>query len=610
MQFQYFNDARGLRQDFLVRQRPSRGPLTLDIDVTAEGVTMTSDADGVRFHEAFTGQPVLSYGTVKAVDATGTTLPSQVVITEAHRLSIVVDDRQAVYPVTVDPDCATISWPGSTLLANWNEVYYAYGEQANEQFGFSVAFADVLNDSYESYGAVIVGAPYFDNGSLTDAGKVYVFYARQTGFERSPDDPNFGPTPPGWTAVGDQSGALFGYSVAGSDLRRNVGRDGLAYQSSFFGNSRYDIVIVGAPGYNSSKGAVFVWKGSSTGLAAGNGANGNLTPDWTITGDQAGAELGLSVASAGDFNDDGVQDVVVGEPYYSFGSSNPEMGVAGVYYGNAGGRPSTNMAWGFYGTQNYGHFGWSVASAGNVNGDFDSSSHLPINDLIIGAPNEQTASGLAQGGQAYVFLGASGGGSQTPQVVLGGDTTSAHFGWSVASFGHVNSGDTVDAVIIGEPDYGNPSSGYAPGAACVYFADPGGAGIVGSSRWLVEGDQDGEKVGYSVCAGDLNSDGANEAIIGAPHYSCIGTCPTGNGAVFIWQGPLSAGGPYLPSSANAAIGGNNGTIGNAYLGYSVAYLRELGYWNTIHHGFVMGMREATECTYGNRVGYAFIMWSP
>lgn len=586
VQFQYVNDQRGLRQNFLIREKPETGPLTLEISVALEGVAMVPHPAGVSFQDLYTGQEVTRYTDVKVTDAQGKRLSAKIERTSENRFSILVDDTGAKYPVLVDPlMCESILWSGSILDANWT-WFGQNGEQANARFGFSVANAHRVIDSYGSYGSVIVGAPYYDNGSSTDVGKVYVFYCRGRSF----------PTTPDWTATGDRGGGLFGYSVAGSDI------EAISSESSFFG-APYDIVIVGAPGYDSARGGIFVWKGGASGLSSGgssgNDTNGLLAPDWHVTGDQAGGEMGFSVASAGDVNGDGALDIAFGSPYYTIEPSIPEGGIAGVYFGAA--VPATTMGWGVYGLQNYGRFGWSVAGAGNVNGD--RVGLYPYDDIIIGAPYESSV-GSSEAGQAYVYLGGSPYPSGTPQITIGGSVSGGHFGWSVASFGHVSSTDTKDAVIIGAPDYTDTYTG--EGRAYVYFANSDGSGISGSSPWIAEGGQAGIKLGYSVCGGDLNNDGANEAIISAPYYpNTCSSCYTNSGCVFIWKGPLAGGGPYLLSSIDSNICGED-VYDN--FGYSVAYLRRIGYYGFVHSGIVAGMPGGT-CN-SSTMGAVWELWSP
>src|SRR6185295_9549415 len=69
------------------------------------------------------------------------------------------------------------------------------------------------------------------------------------------------------------------------------------------------------------------------------------SPTWRVAGGQAAGNLGASVASAGDVNGDGIDDIIVGEPGYDSPTTpNPHEGRALVYLGSPLG-PSTTPAW-------------------------------------------------------------------------------------------------------------------------------------------------------------------------------------------------------------------------------------------------------------------------
>ena len=63
------------------------------------------------------------------------------------------------------------------------------------------------------------------------------------------------------------------------------------------------------------------------------GLGPRATAAWTAESDQAGADFGCSVATAGDVNGDGYTDVIVGAPRYDNGQTNE--GRAYVYLGSA-----------------------------------------------------------------------------------------------------------------------------------------------------------------------------------------------------------------------------------------------------------------------------------
>jgi hypothetical protein len=162
-------------------------------------------------------------------------------------------------------------------------------------------------------------------------------------------------TGPSWTAESDQADAHFGGSVASAG---DVNGDG------------FSDVIVGAVHYDNgefNEGRAFVYLGSASGL--------QTTPAWTAESDQVDARFGISVATAGDVNGDGFADVIVGAHQYHNGET--DEGRASVYHGSGSGL-ATTPAWTAESGQTTAHFGVSVATAGDVNGD-------GFSDVVVGA---------------------------------------------------------------------------------------------------------------------------------------------------------------------------------------------------------------------------------
>ena len=118
-----------------------------------------------------------------------------------------------------------------------------------------------------------------------------------------------------------------------------------------FNGDGYDDVAASNRGSN----AVDVFYGSASGPPSDS--------DWVVIKD---GDFGYSMASAGDVNGDGYDDLLIGAPYTVV--SVAEHGAAFVYYGSATGLPTTE-SWSHFGAQAYDYFGRLVSAAGDGNGD-------------------------------------------------------------------------------------------------------------------------------------------------------------------------------------------------------------------------------------------------
>ena len=224
--------------------------------------------------------------------------------------------------------------------------------------------------------------------------------------------------------------------------------------------------------------------------------------DWTAESDQADANFGISVGTAGDVNGDGYADVIVGAHYYDNGEA--DEGRAFVYRGSATGL-STTANWTAESDQAEAWFGYSAGTAGDVNGD-------GYADVIVGAFYYDN--GEVNEGRAFVYHGSATGLSTTADWTAESDQVNAIFGWSAGTAGDVN-GDGYADVIVGAPNYDSPSS--AEGRAFVYHGSA--TGLSATADWTAESNQAHALLGASVgTAGDVNGDGYADVIAGAPGY--------------------------------------------------------------------------------------------
>jgi hypothetical protein len=537
----YENTVDGLEQGFTFTERPvGAAPLRIVGRITGAGaLEPRAGEDGaIDFLDAH-GARVIRYGELHARDADGTTLPSKLVVS-GSLLAIEVDDSRAVYPLTIDPLITSPAWT-------------AEGDQANANFGVSVASAGDVNG--DGYGDVIVGARNFDNPQVNE-GKVFVYHGSASGLSIVPN----------WTAEGDQTGAGFGCSVACAgdvngdgfadvivgafDYDNGQDNEGRAFVylgsalglgasaawtaesdqvGALFGWSAacagdvngdgFADVIIGAYSYDngqSNEGRAYVYHGSTVGL--------QTSPAWTAESDQADADFGFSVSAAGDVNGDGFADVIVGAMTFSNGQSGE--GRVFVYHGSPGGLSSA-PAWTGESDQAGAFYGWSVSTAGDVNGD-------GYSDAIVGAISLD--SGQENEGGVYVYKGSASGLGGVPWTAEGNQAF-AEFGCSVGMAGDVN-GDGYADVIVGADAYDNGQTN--EGRAFVYQGSA--TGLPASPTWTAESDQGGSLFGTSVAAaGDVNGDGYSDVIMGAMGYD---NGQTDEGRAFVYLGApsgLSAG---------------------------------------------------------------------
>ena len=260
-------------------------------------------------------------------------------------------------------------------------------------------------------------------------------------------------------------------------------------------------------------------------------------------GSLTGAYAGASVSSAGDINNDGIDDLIVGAPNFDLNAYRPSAGASYVIYGKNGGYEhpidliNLNSTQGFsiYGEDLRGRAGGSVSSAGDINND-------GISDLIIGASRNDP------GGASYVIYGKAGGHMPINTEMLNRNqgfviTTAIQdlsplLGYSVSSAGDINN-DGINDLIVGAPyTYTGhyPNRKWSSGASYVIYGQNGTVNnlymyieyLKPTQGFRINGAADDDFSGISVSsAGDINNDGINDLIVGAPGVKFPGRNYTG-----------------------------------------------------------------------------------
>ena len=215
-------------------------------------------------------------------------------------------------------------------------------------------------------------------------------------------------------------------------------------------------------------------------------------------GCRVGQTLGGTVIGAGDLDGDGVSEIAAGAPQDDF-----VTGSASVYSGATG---ATDLE--LHPIEIRGLFGGSLASIGDIDGD-------GVPDLIVGAPftTRPEAYGV---GSVLVFSGATGNLLYNFLGTEGG----TYMGWSVAGLGDLD-GDGIPEIAIGTP-YASVGGNIGVGNVAVR------SGATGEVIYLFEGQSVGDFLGWSVAGiGDLDGDGVSDVLLGAPNASPSGLAQAG-----------------------------------------------------------------------------------
>lgn len=555
----YSNTLPGMRQNFIVNKRPvGTGNLEVHLSFQSSLIPVPVNTKGVHFYSPANSQtPVLMYDDLVAWDARKKPLPAHMELRPGNQLVLVVDDKNAVYPVTVDPLNHAPDWTDSGN----GLVFPLLDDLASPLlYGYSVSGAgDVNGDGADD---IIIGAPaYVDvisisggTFNLVSVGAAFVYYGSGGGPSTTPSEVLQG------TSV---VGALFGFSVSTAGDINGDGFDDVAIGAP---GDRVSLTIAGLP-VSAAVGSVYIYYGSSF---DGNvntepvvSVNVHLTqPDFGLLPALPVNPLyGFSVSNAGDVNGDGYGDIVVGSPAYLNLTGLTIGGRVDVFHGSLAGlvtTPARTITGGLVG----GLFGFSVSNAGRVNSDgFD--------DIIVGAPASISLLAL---GSAYIFHG-SGAGITATSTAGANSTLQAPgllnrtlFGYSVSNAGDVN-GDGLGDVIIGEPlslEQTLSLQLVAVGKAHIFYGSNTGVVTAGRTELtsprrpnllgLVQGNL---LYGFSVSAvGDVNCDGLSDVIVGEPGGTAIslGTGVLGlvsanalSGRAYVYYGKNSSGPLNSPS---------------------------------------------------------------
>jgi hypothetical protein len=453
--------------------------------------------------------------------------------------------------------CAYIYF-GGTQMDTITDVHLQ-GEYDGDCFGYCVSIAGDVNNDGDS--DIIVGARNYSNGT----GKGYIYYGGTL-----------------WDTIadivlqGEEECSYFGTCVASAG---DVNNDGI------------DDILVGASGYFNGVGRAYVYFGGSV---------ADSIFDVVFEGEEPNDYLGICVSSAGDINNDGIDDIAVGASgrgtayvylggtdmesvatYTLYGDITPsaynqsssfgrsiissgdvnndgidDLVVAGrdSYYFNHSPNQYVNRSYIFYGGNNFSNYdlilysGYSISTRGDFNGD-------NLNDIVIGDYMYNSYSGIhakhtnVNMGRVYLYHGSDSIDNK-PDFIIDGEGTDNKYGYCISSAGDVNN-DGYNDMIIGAYGYKERT-----GRAYIYL---GGNTTDTIPDIVLEGERIHDQFGICVSsAGDVNNDGYDDIIIGADNYGWYmdyvwtdGFENYGKGAAYLYYG-----GENMDSIADAVFEGD------------------------------------------------------
>lgn len=421
------------------------------------------------------------------------------------------------------------------------KVYVVYGSNGFNQNQFDISLLDGSNGfgiigqefdvvgtyisnagdfNHDGYDDLIIGTMYYDEISLY-SGRHYILFG---GIDSPSDTLDL-------STLNSSDGIII------HDIRPYEFSGHTATLIGDMNGDNIDDIAIGIPEADATNmghdyGSVFVLFGeqnppTTIQLSQLNGNNG-----FRINGLESRSDFGRSVASAGDFNNDGYNDLIIGSKDW-FPDDNFYTADSYLVFGKNGNFPASLNVINFNGTNGMTIVGeifyQSIASNVGTAGDFNNDGY---SDILISAPGLSESGYPSDSGVTYVVFGTT---DTLGSIIelssingsngfkIRGDSELAHLGISLDS-GDIN-GDFIDDIFIAAN--GTLNSGLNKGAVHVIFGKKQPFDgvfdisiIDGKNGFTLIGDVNDQAGVESISnAGDINGDGLSDLIIGAPGLS-------------------------------------------------------------------------------------------
>ncbi|TXT64999.1 MAG: hypothetical protein BAJALOKI1v1_480008 [Promethearchaeota archaeon] len=383
------------------------------------------------------------------------------------------------------------NWSYNTELTFVNASFI--GEKSGDNLGQSlIGLGDINSDGYNDFA---LGAP----NALGGKGVVYIFL----GDDNLEWSKNLNVSNANASFIGENTGDFAGYSIAaGGDITGN----------------EYDDFIIGAYGYNASngfEGKTYLIEGKGSGWTKNMSLS---TAKGSFIGENTNDNSGFCISGVGDVNGDNYNDFIIGAYGHnvSDGFEGKSYLIRGKRTGWINNNNLTNAGAFFIGESSYDLSGMVLSGVGDVNSD-------NLDDILIGAPNN-SEHGLSTG-QVYLILGDANIWGNTYNLSsvdasFYGEFMGDSLGDAMDGLGNVNN-DNYDDFIIGARLNSDGASG--AGKSYLFFGSSSGWSMdtnCSNANISFIGTNTNEESGSSLAGiGDINADGKDDFLIGAPNNS-------------------------------------------------------------------------------------------